>query len=149
MSKKPEKFRLPYLSHRDRIPFALHRIMMPDTDFTFVYSGHLEYSIDGCEPFSVSAGEALFVPRGHTRERFDGTERAVYTSIILPGDTPLPIELPFLIRNADSYDVKYCIDRLTELYVSPVPFANELVDTLVQYLIYALASANEKSRKNR
>ena len=149
MSQKPENFRSPYLSHRDRIPFALKRILMPDTDFTFVYSGHLEYSIDDGEPFSVGAGEALFVPRGHTRERFAGTERAVYTSIILPGDTPLPVELPFLIRNADSYDIKYCIDRLTELYVSPVPFANELADTLFQYLIYSLASANEKNRKNR
>ena len=149
MSQKPENFRSPYLSHRDRIPFALKRILMPDTDFTFVYSGHLEYSIDDSEPFSVGAGEALFVPRGHTRERFAGTERAVYTSIILPGDTPLPVELPFLIQNADSYDIKYCIDRLTELYVSPVPFANELADTLFQYLIYSLASANEKNRKNR
>lgn len=108
----------------------------------------MEYSIDDSEPFSVGAGEALFVPRGHTRERFAGTERAVYTSIILPGDTLLPVELPFLIRNADSYDIKYCIDRLTELYVSPVPFANELADTLFQYLIYSLASANEKNRKN-
>lgn len=39
MSQKPENFRSPYLSHRDRIPFALKRILMPDTDFTFVYSG--------------------------------------------------------------------------------------------------------------
>ena len=149
MNHLPEKFRLFYISHRDCVPFALERALMPDTDFTYVYSGHLEYSIDGGKPFSVSAGEALFVPHGHTRERFPGTERAVYTSIILPYETPLPVELPFHICNADSYDIKYCIDRLTDLYVSPVPFANELIDNLLQYLIYSLASLSESDRKNR
>lgn len=149
MNSLPEKFRLVYISHRDCVPFALKRILMPDTDFTYVYSGHLEYSIDDGEPFSVCAGEALFVPHGHTRERFRGTGKAVYTSIILPYETPLNVELPFHIRNADSYDIKYCIDRLTDLHVSPVPFANELVDNLLQYLIYSLASLSESDRKNR
>ena len=149
MNRVPEKFRLSYLSHRDCVPFALKRLCMPDTDFTYVYSGHLDYRIDDGEPFSVCAGEALFVPHGHIRERLAGSERAVYTSIILPQDTPLPVPLPFHIRHADTYDIKYCIDKLTDLFVTPVPFANELVDNLLQYLIYLLANVNEASRKNR
>lgn len=136
-----------YLSHRSNIPFALPEVVLTETDFTYVYSGHLDYCVDG-KHIRVSAGEALLIPVGHQRQRFDGTEMAVYTSIILSKHIHIPVDLPLIIQNAGTYDVKYCIDKITEMYVSRSIYSNEMLDCLVKFLMYSLAEIVKEKPKS-
>lgn len=138
-----------YLSHRCRVPFAMKEVTMLQPDFTYVHSGSLLYSIDGCKPFPVNAGDVLFVRIGQKRERFDGAKKAVYTSIILHEDFPLPsVSIPTLTHNAADYDIAFCIDRLTQLYVSDESYAKKQMESLMSYLLYAVAALQDTQEAN-
>lgn len=144
---KPD-YRICYLSHRDIIPFAMEEFLMRDTDITYVYSGYLDYKVDG-KKVRVSAGQVLFVPIGHYRERLAGTENAVFTAIIVKHTCELPVNLPTVIESADTYDVKNCIDKITELYISSGSYSEEKIDCLVKYLFYLLAAPVNLDKKSR
>ncbi len=132
-----------YISHRSRKPFALAPLVMPDTDITFVHSGHLEYSINGGKKFNVNAGQAVVFPLGCTRERFQSDEHTVYTSIVLKNRTPFWKNLPTVINNTNNHDIKYCLDKLIELYSTPMSHTYEMCDAIVKYLLLILTSLAE------
>ena len=141
-------FRIVYLAHRDIVPFPIDDFLMQDTAITYIHSGYAEYKVDG-KIYKVSAGQAFCVPMGHYRARLGGTENAVYTSIIVKHKCPLPVTLPTVIESAGTYDVKYCVDKLTELYISSAPYAEEQIDILLKYLMYSLAAIADVDKKSR
>lgn len=82
-------------------------------------------------------------------ERFEGTKEAVYTSFILHEDFPVPpISIPTLTHHANTYDITFCIDRLTQLYVGNEPYAENLAENLVNYFLYAAAALNDNPNDN-
>ena len=144
---KPD-FRICYLSHRDTVPFALCEELMLDTDITYMHNGSADYRVDG-KKITVYAGQVLFVPKGCRRERIEGKEKATYTSIIIKHNCDMPVNLPTVINSADTYDIKFCIDRITELYMSSELYSEEKIDSLVKYLFYSLALISNTNKKSR
>lgn len=141
-------FRICYLAHRDNVPFAMDEVKMTETDFTYIHSGYADYTVNG-KKTRITAGQVLFVPKGNYRERLQGDENAVYTSIIIKHKCPLPFELPYVIESAGTYDVKYCVDKLTELYISSTHHAEEMIDRLIKYLFCLLAEIADVDKKSR
>ncbi len=74
-------------------------------DLTFVFSGELQYTIDGT-PVTVKSGDGIFIPSGSRRIRFAALQEAHYFSINFIADEQLYRNIPIHLEHCLTNTIK-------------------------------------------
>jgi len=105
-----------YKHQRNYMPAKIPLSNICFSELTIVFQGSMYYTVQG-ELIVLQAGDALFMPRGTTRERLKSDAPANYISWNFYED--YPIDLPVKIPNALTNEIKLlhiCADTIADKY---------------------------------
>ncbi len=124
---------------RERV-VAIRPMLLPYADITYCLEGKMRYLLDG-EEITLSASDAILLPKGAERVRFESDTPTTYASLnlLLPSAIPLPAR--GLLCHAADADTLYLLKRLYACYTTASPKREEKCKALLSYLYYALNEA--------
>ena len=142
------KFKLVYATKRNTVPYKLQDKRIDFNDITFVHEGHLSYIINGTA-FTVTKGQAMYCPDGGMRYRLKGTENAVYTSLNFKCGPDTKLLLPYHIFEADSFDLRFYLSKVVELYERDGEYDKAKSDSFTALIAYTLLENVSLTEENR
>ena len=142
------KFKLVYATKRNTVPYKLQDHKVDFNDLTFVHEGQLSYMIDGTA-FTVNPGQAMYCPDGSSRYRMKGTENAIYTSLNFRCAPENRLPLPYHIFDADSFDIRFYLDKIVELYEHSGEYEKAKCDAFTALVAYTLLENVSGSEENK
>ncbi len=142
------KFKLVFAIRRNSVTYALHDNKIEYNDITFVHEGQITYTING-ESFVVAKGQAMFCPEGASRFREKGSEATIYTSLNFKTYPDNVLDLPYHILDADSYDIKFYLDKIVELYERGGKYDKAKCDAFASLVAYTLLENAGKTNENK
>ncbi len=108
-----------YFRYRTPSPITgIPETLLDSTYLVFMLEGSLEYMVNG-EPITVNAGEALCLPVGTRRERFDKDGSAKYYSFLIKGADPRDLtSIPTKFCYAGDREVMNCLYWIEKIYIA-------------------------------
>ena len=129
-----------YHFHTRESVVAIRAMVLPYADITYCIEGEMHYLLDG-EEITLSASDAILIPKGAELIRFESETKITYASLnlLLPDALPLPAR--GLLRHTADADTLYLLKRLYACYTTASPKREEKCKALVSYLYHTLEEA--------
>lgn len=127
----------------NKVPTALSPLVLHAMDITFLVSGTLSYTLEG-ENIVLNAGDAIVMPPGSTRERFAGTELALYASfnVLCPEGFVPPVS--GRIPNVVTRNIVFFLETFNKEWETASDYRIPMCDALFLYLYNNLLSTVNK-----
>lgn len=127
----------------NKVPTSLSPRLVHAMDVTFVVSGTLSYVLEG-EKIVLNSGDAILMPPGSTRERFAGTELALYASfnVLCPEGFVPPVS--GRIPNVVTRNIVFFLETFETEWETASDYRIPMCDALFLYLYNHLLNTANK-----
>lgn len=121
-------------------PIAKHPISC--YDLTFVLKGSMMYIADN-EKYVLCENDAILLPPGTVRQRFEGTRRVQYVSFNFKIFSDCELALPRFMKNAVDQDIRTLMGVFSQKHLSTRYNSRERLCNLLNYILYELLNTVE------
>ena len=117
--------------------FCLREEVISYCDLTFVFKGELKYIADGTT-YVLKKNDAMFLPAGTSRFRFEATEFTKYVSFNFSLLPDVDLSLPRFMHNCVSNDIKRMLSFFPQTYILPHYHSKEKLTNILNCILYEL-----------
>lgn len=111
-------------------------------DLTFVLKGSMMYVANG-EKYVLCENDAILLPPGTVRQRFEGTRKVQYVSFNFKIFPDSEVALPLFMEGAVNQDIRTLMGMFSQRHLSPHYNSKEKLCNILNYILYELMNAVE------